>query len=230
MNSPPEMLSHQHGRDLPGVLQRMLTGVAPRPEDVQEFALQRSGKFELVLLGRPAHQVQRLEVAIAGRVSTQLIIDFQHDVRPAVEIPAQADDLTALAEAKEHARVKEHLRRPEGERHQKSGSAPASACVPQAANIRQQAARYVPSPKDRPELAVLLVRGEHRDVLYRLGLHEFVDTLTEARDHLPRLPSQLRRTALGVYERGLLDVEQLSRVLRQDPEQTESELAEHGIT
>jgi Zn-dependent peptidase ImmA (M78 family) len=101
---------------------------------------------------------------------------------------------------------------------------------PQAARIRLQAARYMPSLKDRRELDSLIQRGEHRDVLFRLGLPELVDTVTRAQDHLPRLPSHLRRTALAVYERGLLDVEQLSRVLRQDPDRTRADLAEYGIT
>jgi len=101
---------------------------------------------------------------------------------------------------------------------------------PQAARIRLDAARYLPTVKQRHELDTLIRSGEHRDVLYRLDISEMADTIDEARDRLPRVPARLRRNALAGFEHGLLDIERLARLLRQDPEQTAGELAEHGIT
>lgn len=100
---------------------------------------------------------------------------------------------------------------------------------PQAARIRLEVARYLPTTKRRGELDALISSGEHRSVLYRLDLHEMTDTISEARDHLPRLPTRLRRNALAGYEHGLLDVGRLAVLLRQDPTETAEELAEHGI-
>jgi Zn-dependent peptidase ImmA (M78 family) len=101
---------------------------------------------------------------------------------------------------------------------------------PMAARIRLEYARYLPAPGDRTALDTRIRSGEHRAVRYRLDLHELVDTIAEARDHLPRLPTHLRRNALAGYEHGLLDVERLACILRQEPAQTARDLAEHGIT
>lgn len=100
----------------------------------------------------------------------------------------------------------------------------------QAARIRLEAARYLPTVKQRTELDRLIRAGEHRLLMYRLGLHELNDTITEAQRELPRIPSQLHANALIGYERGILDVERLARMMRQAPEQTEHELTEYGIT
>jgi Zn-dependent peptidase ImmA (M78 family) len=99
-----------------------------------------------------------------------------------------------------------------------------------AARIRLEEARYISAAKEREGLDRRIRDNEHRQLLYRLDLHELQDTITEAQDALPRLPSQLRTNALTGYASGFLDVGRLARMLRQDPEETERDLAEHGIT
>jgi len=100
----------------------------------------------------------------------------------------------------------------------------------QAARIRLEAARYLPTAKQRNELDRLIRDGEHRTLIYRLGLHELQDTIADAQDALPRLPSRLRSNALTGYETGLLDLDRLAHLLRQDPANTERDLVEHGVS
>ncbi len=100
----------------------------------------------------------------------------------------------------------------------------------QAATIRLDAARYLRTAKQRDELARQIRDGEHRTLLYRLGLRELQDTIADARDHLPRLPARMRANALTGYESGALDIERLAALLRRDPQRTEHDLVEHGIS
>jgi Zn-dependent peptidase ImmA (M78 family) len=99
-----------------------------------------------------------------------------------------------------------------------------------AARIRLEASRYLPTVKERTELDRLIRAGEHRYLLYRLDLHELQDTIAEAQGALPRMPTRLRANALTGFETGVLDVSRLARLLRQDPHQTERDLAEHGVS
>jgi Zn-dependent peptidase ImmA (M78 family) len=98
------------------------------------------------------------------------------------------------------------------------------------ARIRLEAARYLPTVKQRNELDRLIHDGEHRSLLYRLDLHELHDTIAEAPGALPRLPSRLRANALTGFETGAIDVDRLAGLLRQDPQEIERDLAEHGVT
>jgi Zn-dependent peptidase ImmA (M78 family) len=100
----------------------------------------------------------------------------------------------------------------------------------QVARIRLEAARYLPTLKQRNELDRLIQAGEHRYLMYRLDLHELQDTIAEAQSALPRIPTRLRANALTGYATGILDVDRLARLLRQEPESTARELAEHGVT
>jgi Zn-dependent peptidase ImmA (M78 family) len=97
------------------------------------------------------------------------------------------------------------------------------------ARIRLESARYLPTLKQRNELDRRIRAGEHRYLMYRLGLRELSDTIAEAQRELPRIPSRLHANAVVGYEHGLLDVQRLARMLRKPAEQTERELAEHGI-
>jgi Zn-dependent peptidase ImmA (M78 family) len=99
-----------------------------------------------------------------------------------------------------------------------------------AARIRLEAARYLPTVKQRSDLDALINAGEHRTLMFRLGLQELNDTITSAKDHLPRVPQALRSKALAGFQNGLLDVERLAGMLRRPVEQTARELAEHGVT
>ncbi|MFN8152164.1 MAG: ImmA/IrrE family metallo-endopeptidase [Solirubrobacterales bacterium] len=98
-----------------------------------------------------------------------------------------------------------------------------------AARIRLEAAGLLTSPKERRTLDEQIGEGEHRDLLYRLGLGELQDSIVEAQEDLPRLPTRLRTNAIGAYEAGLLDIERLARLLRRDADATESDLVEHGV-
>lgn len=97
------------------------------------------------------------------------------------------------------------------------------------ARIRLEAARYV-RPKQNSQLKAAIQAGNHRQMLYRLGLTELQDDIAKASTRLPRLPSRLHENAVRGYQRGLLDVERLARILRQNESVTVRELEEHGIT
>lgn len=100
----------------------------------------------------------------------------------------------------------------------------------QAARIRLEVARYLPTVKQRNELDLLIRDGEHRALIYRLGLHELSDIISESRDSLPRVPQALRAKALKGYQDALLDVPRLARMLRKPADETERELVEHKVT
>lgn len=97
----------------------------------------------------------------------------------------------------------------------------------QTARIRLEAARYMPSARAIRELDEQIRAGEHRDLIYRLGLSELRDSIAEAA--LLRLPAQLRTNAITAYEAGVLDVDRLARLLREEPKETATALAEHGV-
>jgi Zn-dependent peptidase ImmA (M78 family) len=100
----------------------------------------------------------------------------------------------------------------------------------QAARIRLEAARYLPVAKARNDLDALIRDQAHRERMYLLDLHELQDTIAEAQAALPRLPSELRTNALSGYAHGMLDVPRLARMLQREPDATERELVEHGIS
>lgn len=99
----------------------------------------------------------------------------------------------------------------------------------QAARIRLEAARYLPTARARHDLDRLIHDGAHRERLYVLGLHELQDTIVEVQGRSPRLPNELRVNVLTGYANGLLDIPRLARMLQREPEETERELAEHGV-
>jgi Zn-dependent peptidase ImmA (M78 family) len=74
-----------------------------------------------------------------------------------------------------------------------------------------------------------LANGMHRQLILLLGLREHQDTITEAKASLPRVPRELREHAYRGYANGLLSVERLAQLLRQDPKSVEAELSEHGV-
>jgi Zn-dependent peptidase ImmA (M78 family) len=99
----------------------------------------------------------------------------------------------------------------------------------EVARIRLEATRFLANPRRRSELKTAIRGGEHRALMFRLGLTELQDTIAEAQDELPRLPARLRTGAIAAYESGMLDVERLAGLLRKDPDDTGRELAEFGI-
>ncbi|MEE4276511.1 MAG: hypothetical protein V2J16_11665, partial [Thermoleophilia bacterium] len=74
-----------------------------------------------------------------------------------------------------------------------------------------------------------IVAGEHSALCRRLGLGEHEDTLSRAHRDLPRLPRATITAAATAYERGLLTVEQIARLLEVDPHRMQSEFDRRGI-
>lgn len=99
-----------------------------------------------------------------------------------------------------------------------------------AARIRLEVARYLATLKQRSDLDALITAGEHRALIFRLGLRELNDTIASAQGNLPRVPQALRSKALAGYQSGLLDIERLAGLLRRPVEQTARELDENGVT
>ena len=82
----------------------------------------------------------------------------------------------------------------------------------EAARIRLESARFLASPARRVQLKNAIRAGEHRALMFRLGLTELQDTIAEAQGQLPRLPARLRTNAIAAYERGMLDVNRLAKL------------------
>jgi len=98
----------------------------------------------------------------------------------------------------------------------------------EAALYRLQAARHL--GKARVEsIRSRIVAGEHGVLCRRLGLGEYDDTLSRAHGDLPRLPRTTITAAATAYERGLLTVEQVARLLEVDPHRVQSEFDRRGI-
>jgi Zn-dependent peptidase ImmA (M78 family) len=98
-----------------------------------------------------------------------------------------------------------------------------------AALIRLETARLAGGIRRRAELRRAVDSGEHRELMFRLGLMELQDTIADAQGRLPRVPGAMRTRAIQGYERGMLGVDRLAGLLRQAPEQTTGELDEAGI-
>jgi len=98
----------------------------------------------------------------------------------------------------------------------------------EAALYRLQAARRLTRIKVEP-LKQLIGEGRHASLARRLGLGEFDDTLCRAYGRLPRFPRATVTHAAVAYERGLLTVEQVARLLEVDPQVIAAEFARRGV-
>jgi Zn-dependent peptidase ImmA (M78 family) len=79
------------------------------------------------------------------------------------------------------------------------------------------------------ELDEALQSNQHRQLILLLGLTEHQDTITKAQRSLPRVPRELKEHAYRGYADGLLSVERLAQLLRQNPEAVQTDLSEHGV-
>lgn len=99
----------------------------------------------------------------------------------------------------------------------------------EAALYRLQAARFLKKSDYEPVLARIR-GGEHKELACRLGLgEEFEDTLGRAFGSLPRLPRETLNQAATAFERGLLTVEQVARLLEVEPVVIRREFDRRGI-
>lgn len=98
----------------------------------------------------------------------------------------------------------------------------------EVALYRLQAARRLRRGKVEP-LKAQIVEGRHAGLARRLGLGEFEDTLARAHGRLPRFPRATLTHAAQAYERGLLGVEQVARLLEVGPDVIEAEFARRGV-
>lgn len=98
----------------------------------------------------------------------------------------------------------------------------------EVALYRLQAARRLTKARVAP-LRALVHGGEHTALARRLGLGEFDDTLSRPHGHLPRFPRATITHAATAYERGLLTVDQVARLLEVAPEVIEREFARRGV-
>jgi Zn-dependent peptidase ImmA (M78 family) len=98
----------------------------------------------------------------------------------------------------------------------------------EAALYRLQRARHL--TKGRVEaIKSRIAVGEHSALCRRLGLGEHEDTLSHAHGDLPRMPRATITEAATAYERGLLTVEQIARLLEVDPDRVHGEFDRRGI-
>ncbi len=98
----------------------------------------------------------------------------------------------------------------------------------EVALYRLQAARRLTRGKVEP-LKAQILEGRHGSLARRLGLGEADDTLSRAHGRLPRLPRATVTYAAIAYERGLLGVEQIARLLEVGPDVIEAEFARRGV-
>jgi Zn-dependent peptidase ImmA (M78 family) len=98
----------------------------------------------------------------------------------------------------------------------------------EAALYRLQVARRLTKGKYEP-IKTQIQKGEHTALSRRLGLAEFTDTLSRAEGNLPRLPRASVTHAANAYERGLLSVSQIARLLEIDSAHVQREFDRRGI-
>ena len=98
-----------------------------------------------------------------------------------------------------------------------------------AALYRLQAVWRLTKGKYQP-LEEAIDRGEHREIAKRLGLEPHTDTLARASGHLPRLPRATLTHGVNAYERGLLSVEQIAKLLQVDEARIRAEFEARGAT
>jgi Zn-dependent peptidase ImmA (M78 family) len=88
---------------------------------------------------------------------------------------------------------------------------------------RLQAALFLTRAKMAP-VKDAIDAAEHTRLAQRLGLDDIQDSLFLARDNIPRFPRATLTHALNAYERGLLTVEQIAKLLEVDPGRVRCEL------
>lgn len=98
----------------------------------------------------------------------------------------------------------------------------------EAALYRLQAARRLTRGKIEA-LKAQIADGRHAILARRLGLGESDDTLSRAHGRLPRFPRATVTHAARAYERGLLTVGQVARLLEVGPDVIEAEFARRGV-
>jgi len=98
----------------------------------------------------------------------------------------------------------------------------------EAGLYRLQSARHLGKAKVEG-IRARIVAGEHGALCRRLGLGEHEDTMGRAHHELPRLPRATITQAATAYERGLLTVEQIARLLEVDPGRVQGEFDRRGI-
>ena len=98
-----------------------------------------------------------------------------------------------------------------------------------AACIRLQTAGVLTDERLCRRLHEEIAAGEHFDLRDRLGVGEPDDGLAQARLRLPRLPEQLRRSALGELLAGALEVEAFAKRIGRDPQEVRAALAALGL-
>jgi Zn-dependent peptidase ImmA (M78 family) len=99
----------------------------------------------------------------------------------------------------------------------------------EVALYRLQAVRHLTKAKVRP-IKAAIDDSEHIGLCQRLGLGDYADTLTRARQSLPRFPRATMTDAATAYERGLLTVEQIAQLLGIDAVRVRAEFAKRGVT
>jgi len=99
----------------------------------------------------------------------------------------------------------------------------------EAALCRLQAARYLKKKDYEPVLARIRDH-EHKELAQRLGLgDESDDTLARAAGALPRFPRETLNQAATAFERGLLTIEDVARLLDVEPAAVQREFDRRGV-
>jgi Zn-dependent peptidase ImmA (M78 family) len=174
-----------------------------------------------------AHEFGHVELGHAGSVDYETDV-FGEGRKPPVEVQADAFAAEFLAPVDGVRRWLGAVGEPPDDLATVVRLADYFHTSAEAALYRLQVARHLKKGTFEP-IKTRIRDGEHTALSRRLGLLEFEDTLSRVAGNHPRLPRATVTQAATAYERGLLSVDQIARLLEVEPALVQREFNERGV-